>query len=97
MQLVVPVVQVKGNLIKSGHFGPEKYIIATLYYCDLDLSRPCWAQNLLESKFDCTGFFRSGDKMLLLPFSGCGHLYATLAGDPASTDKAHETGVLFKV
>ena len=27
MQLVVPVVQIKGNLVKSGYSGPEKYII----------------------------------------------------------------------
>ena len=29
-RLVVPVVQIKGNLVKSGYSGPEKYIIATL-------------------------------------------------------------------
>ena len=56
MQLVVPVVEIKGNLIKSGNSGPEKRLLSPLYYCDLDLSRPCWAQDLLESKFACTGF-----------------------------------------
>ena len=37
MQLVVPVVQVEGNLVKSGYFGPEKYIIATPLLLPMDL------------------------------------------------------------
>ena len=55
------------NKIGIFRAGTIYYCLPPLYYCDLDLSRPCWAQNLLESNFDCTGFFRSGDKMLLPP------------------------------
>ena len=57
MQLVVPVVQINGHLVNSGYSGPEKYFIATPLLLQLDLSRPCWAQNLLESKFACAGIF----------------------------------------
>ena len=61
------VVQIQGNLIKSGIPGRRNILLSPLYYGDLDLSRPCWAQNLLESKFACTGFFRPGNSMLLSP------------------------------
>ena len=36
---------IKRKSIKIGYFGPEQYVInPPLYYCDLDLSRPCWVQ-----------------------------------------------------
>ena len=64
MQLVVPVVQVKGNLVKSGYFGPEKYIIATPVLLPMDLK--------LESKFDCPGVFRPSNKnAIVTPFFYC--------------------------
>ena len=50
---------------KIGIFRPETNIIATPYKT---LSRPCRAPNLLESKFDCPGFFRPSNKTLLSPF-----------------------------
>ena len=59
--------QIKGNRVTSGYSGPEKYIIVTPLLLRFGPSRPCWAQNLLESKFDCTGFFRPGNSMLLSP------------------------------
>ena len=37
MQLVGPVVQVKGHVVKSGYFEPEKYILVTLSLLPMDL------------------------------------------------------------
>ena len=52
---------------KIGIFRAGTIYYCHPFYCNLDLSRPCWAQKLLESEFECTGFCRSGDKMLLPP------------------------------
>ena len=54
--------------IKIGTFPADKlYYCQPFYYCDLDLFTYFRAPNLLESKFDCSGFFRAGNKMLLSP------------------------------
>ena len=42
--------------LKLGILACRIILLSPLYYCDLGLARPCWAQNLLESKFACTGF-----------------------------------------
>ena len=42
-------------------------LLSPLYDCRWTLSRPCRAPNLLQSKFDCPGFFRSSNSMLLSP------------------------------
>ena len=69
MQLVILVGQVEGNLLSSGHFRPDSNIIATplSYYCGLDLTTYFRAPNFLESKFDCPGISRAGNKTLLSP------------------------------
>ena len=53
---VILVGQVEGNLLKSGRFRPDNTIIATLYYCDLDLFVNFRAPNLLKNEVDCSGF-----------------------------------------
>ena len=67
MQLVILVEQVEGNLLKSGRFRPNHYIIATPLFLRFGLVHIFRAPNLLESKFDCPGFSRAGNKTLLSP------------------------------
>ena len=61
--------QIEGNQLKSGRFRPDNYVIATplmqlgLVYIISSSEHG----NLLESKFDCPGFFQLGNKMLLPP------------------------------
>ena len=75
MQLVILVGQVEGNLLKSGRFRPDHNIIATplslrvgLVYMYIYIYICLRVPNFLESKFDCPGFSRAGNKTLLSPF-----------------------------
>ena len=50
----------------------KKTLLPSLCYCDLDMFvRYFWAPNLLESKFDCPGFFRPATKRYCHPLSEC--------------------------
>ena len=73
MQLVMQVEQkeqIEGNQLKSGRFRPDNNMIATPLLMQLGLVYVISGSehgNLLESKFDCPGFFQLGNKMLLPP------------------------------
>ena len=48
----------KIGIVRAG----KNSLLPPLYYCQWTLSRPCRAPNLLESKFDCPGFFQPSNE-----------------------------------
>ena len=56
MRLVILVGQVEGNLLKSGRFWPDNYIIATPVLLRFGLVCIFSGSELVRKQFGCSGF-----------------------------------------
>ena len=94
MQLIVPVVQVEGNLLKSRYFRADSIILATPDSCRWNLLYTYIhifpGSELVGKQLQSSGlFFRLGNNVLLPPFingmvniTPRGGYYLTLGGPP---------------